>query len=85
MKKQLTKTASPTAELISLTDKLYSEFAVNELEERLETDPLLLVNLFESVQDTRCTCKNDGCTKCRCLNKCDCQSQIVCTEYQQNR
>ncbi|MDR2408562.1 MAG: hypothetical protein LBE13_10705 [Bacteroidales bacterium] len=32
--------------MISLNQKLYNEFSIMELEERLETDPLLLSSLF---------------------------------------
>lgn len=34
-------------ELISLNEKLYDEFYVQELEARLETDPLLVGGLFD--------------------------------------
>ena len=43
-------------ELVSLNDKLYDEFYVQELEERLETDPLIvggLLDLFHLIRYNR--------------------------------
>ena len=34
-------------ELVPLVDKLYTDFSIEVLEERLETDPLLLSGLFD--------------------------------------
>lgn len=34
-------------ELVSLNDKLYDEFYVQELEKRLETDPLVVGGLLD--------------------------------------
>lgn len=36
-------------DLVPLTDKLYTEFSIEILEERLETDPLLLTGLFNEI------------------------------------
>jgi hypothetical protein len=41
MKKKLTK------EFVSLNGELYTEFSIQELELRLETDPLLFVDFFQ--------------------------------------
>jgi hypothetical protein len=51
-------------ELNSLNDKLYDEFFIQELETRLETDPLMvggLVDLFDS---------QDSSLSCFCIGKC---------------
>jgi hypothetical protein len=37
-----------TEEIISLNEKTHSEFTIQELELRLETDPLLFMDLFQS-------------------------------------
>lgn len=39
-------------ELVSLNDKLYDEFYVQELEERLETDPLIVGGLLDLFTDS---------------------------------
>ena len=36
-------------EMISLNDKLVSDFSIEELETRLETDPLMLLQVFGTV------------------------------------
>jgi hypothetical protein len=62
-------------ELISLNDELYDGFFIQELEVRLETDPLLvggLLDMFNNSQDgtmllsdcgANCT-ENSGCAFC---------------------
>jgi hypothetical protein len=54
--------------LISMNEKLYSDFSIEELEQRLETDPLLLGGLFDTmgwcIFVNNCTC--DGTTNCTC-------------------
>lgn len=45
-------------DLVPLTDKLYTEFSIEMLEERLETDPLLLSGLFDDIMTRSCVqCK----------------------------
>ena len=43
-------------ELVSLNDELYDDFYVQELEERLETDPLIAGGLIEMTDDATTTC-----------------------------
>lgn len=47
-------------DLVPLTDKLYTEFSIEILEERLETDPLLLTGLFNEIVPFCATCKRGG-------------------------
>jgi hypothetical protein len=43
-------------ELRSMNKKLYSDFSIEELEQRLETDPLLFGSLFDTMELTKkCT------------------------------
>lgn len=51
--------------LTPLNEKLYSEFSLQELEERLETDPLLLSSFFGDDLVRGCNCKKK-CTDCTC-------------------
>ena len=46
-------------ELTALNVKLYSEFSLNELEERLETDPLLLSSFLDNDLVRGCQCKKE--------------------------
>jgi hypothetical protein len=48
MKKKL-KNIKKTGEIISLNTDLYDEFFVQELESRLETDPLMVGELIDFV------------------------------------
>lgn len=56
MKRRTKQTASKNAakkEMISLNDRLVSDFSIEELEARLETDPLMLLQVFGvGIQDT---------------------------------
>lgn len=47
-------------DLVPLTDKLYTEFSIEVLEERLETDPLLLAGLFNEIMPFCNQCKRGG-------------------------
>jgi hypothetical protein len=73
-------------EIISLNIGLYDEFFVQELEYRLETDPLILggfMDLFSSEGCfvcsgyTNCTSHCTGCSDCP--NQCS--GYITCQEY----
>ena len=76
MKKQEQEVAKQTPvqmELVPLIDKLYTDFSIEALEERLETDPLMLSGLFEEItpycvqcKKSDLTCSGDGgnCAKC---------------------
>ena len=79
MKKKNLSAPLTGTELTALTDKLYSEYEVSELEERLETDPLLLANLFDIIEPRGCGCKNQGCEKCSCNNIQGCPEAQVCS------
>lgn len=68
MKKQtqllLSEDHSDKSEIISLNENLFNEFTVDELEVRLETDPLLLSNLFSlGADDVASTYGDCGCKK----------------------
>jgi hypothetical protein len=55
MKKKLTK------EFVSLNGELYTEFSVQKLELRLETDPLLFVDFFQQeLMEDGIVCTNPG-------------------------
>lgn len=41
------KTTHENTGLVSLNDELHTEFAIQELEQRLETDPLMFVDFFQ--------------------------------------
>ena len=53
--------------LTPLNEKLYSEFSLQELEERLETDPLLLSSFLGDDLVRGCNCKKQ-CDQCTCNN-----------------
>lgn len=59
-------------DLVSLNQNLYSEFTIQELEQRLETDPLLLGDMLQLLgNDAGCGAK--GCTfDCDCYQICTC-------------
>ncbi len=59
-------------ELVSLNDKLYDEFYLQELEERLETDPLLIGGLLDLFSDTQGDMSIE-----RCVNQCNEQSICI--------
>lgn len=48
-----------TNEIVSLNDELQSEFAVQELEQRLETDPILVGSITGGSEGTM-----EDCTLC---------------------
>lgn len=57
------KPFKPGEELISLNEELYTEFSIQELEQRLETDPLMFANLMDfscTVQGALVVCGNGG-------------------------
>ncbi|MDR2408563.1 MAG: hypothetical protein LBE13_10710 [Bacteroidales bacterium] len=67
-------------EMASLNQKLYNEFSIMELEERLETDPLLFNSLFSigiSTEDGNILRGNCGCNK---IDTCP-QLQCGCDGY----
>jgi hypothetical protein len=55
-------------EIISLNHELFSDFSIQKLEERLETDPLALMNLFNmDLLESPCDCKQiDDCGSLAC-------------------
>lgn len=65
-------------ELIPMNEKLITGFSIEELEQRLETDPLMFGALFDSLGwclFNNCTC--DGATNCTChggATVCTCNS-----------
>ena len=72
-KKLSTKSAiAENLELVPLTDKLYTDFSIEALEERLETAPLLLSGLFDEItpfcvqckKTTNLTCEGINCITC---------------------
>lgn len=85
------KNASPRpfdeqSDLVSLTDKLYTEFSIEVLEERLETDPLMLSGLFNEITPFCDQCKKGNfdcdtfCSSCHGTNVCACHGKYVsCT------
>lgn len=82
MKQEIKKTTEHKEEIVSLTEKLFNEFSIQELEKRYETDPLLLNNLFqigfaENGDETMtrgCSCKKIG--SCPTLT-CGCDAGVV--------
>jgi hypothetical protein len=73
-----------TNEFVSLNDCVYTEFSIQELELRLETDPLLFTDFFQQsiMQDDIVCSAPDSLVLCSgggTLNVCDCapEAQIV--------
>lgn len=61
MKKKGTPVES---EITSLTENLHTEFEIQELEERLETDPLILIGMFDQADTSDsadCIIQGNGC------------------------
>lgn len=59
------KPFKPSEELISLNEELHTEFAIVELEQRLETDPMLLSSILASGEPMRmgmCSDAHQLCT-----------------------
>jgi hypothetical protein len=50
-------------DVISLTNKLFDEYLIQELETRLETDPLLF---FGFMAEMMCSCNNITCSTVVC-------------------
>ncbi len=68
MKETQNESRNNTAEeLQPLNKKLYNEFTIKELEERLETDPLLLSSFLGDDLVRGCNCKKQ-CDQCTCNN-----------------
>lgn len=58
------KTLDGQGDLVPLNSKLFSEFSIEMLEERLETDPLMLSGMFEDIVPFGCPCKGSGGFSC---------------------
>lgn len=74
MKKQEQEVAKQTPvqmELVPLIDKLYTDFSIEALEERLETDPLMLSGLFDEI--------TPYCTQCK-KSELDCRGDSNCAQ-----
>lgn len=78
MKRTKKTTKLEIEEIYSLNPRiLFNEFSIEELEERLETDPFLLTSLFNLglPSDTesevmRCACKNlNDCPELQCVDR----------------
>ncbi len=59
----MTGKKQPESKLVSLNDELMSEFRLTELEKRLETDPLVVANPIDGMDEvTACfTCNDFSC------------------------
>lgn len=68
-----------SADLVPLTDKLYTEFSIEVLEERLETDPLMLTGLFNEVTPFCVQCKKDSDFRCQPTYCTGCYGDGNCT------
>ncbi len=64
-------------ELVSLNDNLLTEFSVQELEQRLETDPLI----FSALLDARSGFECPDLEKCKPLIICDHNGCSECTDF----
>lgn len=65
------KTLDANTELLSLNEELHTEFTIQELEQRLETDPLMFVDFFQtSLLDDTCTETNSLVIHCNPNNMC---------------
>lgn len=73
MKKEQTEELQSQEELVSLNDNLHSEYSVKELEQRLETDPLLLSTLLSDDIMPLCDCKKQTCG----IIICNCNSETI--------
>lgn len=60
--------------IVSINDNLFNEFSIEELEERLETDPFLLSSLFNLGHPSNAESEVMGCS-CKNLNSCP---QLAC-------
>ena len=74
-------------EMIPLNTHLVSDFSIEELEERLETDPLMLSQVFGITADnggdniaSRCLLKNlESCPELECICRGGYQEPPVCS------
>lgn len=73
MKENQTEELQPQEELVSLNDNLRSEYSVRELEQRLETDPLLLSGLLSDIMPL-CDCKKGYI--CIHIEVCTCNTEV---------
>lgn len=67
-------------DLVPLNSKLFNDFSIEVLEERLETDPLMLSGLFDEIVPFCDQCKN-GDLSCPNTNCADtyCSQTYTCT------
>jgi hypothetical protein len=84
--KKIKKNTEKNVEIISLNTDLYDDFFVQELEVRLETDPLMLGGLMELFSDNcpnQCIGFRDCNRHCIGYNGCPnyCNSDFYCGEY----
>ena len=65
--------------IISMNDDLYDSMFLEELEARLETDPIMsggLINLMEGQDDVICNCNYHVCACDHEIVECDCNYHI---------
>lgn len=67
----------PNNDLEPLNGGLYTEFSVQELEQRLETDPLIFSALFDARSGFECP----DLEKCKPLIICDLDGCSHCTDF----
>lgn len=65
--------------LVPLNARLYTEFSIETLEERLETDPIALAGLFDEIMPLCVTCKKSD-FDCANYSYCECDG-VYCTCY----
>ena len=58
--------------LTQLNGELYTEFMLQELEQRLETDPLMLIGFLSGAEAAACkfNCPDHRCQLCSCHGDC---------------
>lgn len=76
MKENQTKGLPPQEDLVPMNDNLRSEYSVKELEQRLETDPLLLSSLLSGDIMPLCECKKGYICVIE-INVCSCDTDIT--------
>ncbi|MCX4332149.1 MAG: hypothetical protein OSJ25_01710 [Paramuribaculum sp.] len=64
--------------IISLNDDLYDSMFLEELEVRLETDPLLPGGLIDLIDDVMDSCECRGTYICGCNSECECDGTYIC-------
>lgn len=68
MKKEIINSSHVSnEEITSLTHRTFNEFTINELEERLETDPFLLTGMLHSTIDDGTTNVARPCSHLICM------------------